>query len=507
MGIIIRQSVKSSVVNIFGVALAGLSSLFIYPLYTEVYGLYSFLFNMATLLIPLASLGLIGSIVKFFPRFKTKDNKNNGFLRLAIVAFVIMYASFLTIFLLFKENISLWARNIGLDKNGIMLEYFPVILTLCGLLILLYSFIMYASNYKRIVVPQIISQLGMKLFLPITILACAAYSLSLHTFSYLIVGFYIFTIIALLFYLNHLNVLKFAKIDLSFLKKSEKKEMINYKLFSSLNHFGSMVAFRIDGIMIPMMLSLSSNGIYALMLFMSSVIEIPAIAIKNISTPIISACWQEKDFEQIKTIYKKAALNSTIPAIAIICFLWFSFNSISAISANESKFLLGKFAFLFLAVAKLIDSITSINDQIIVYSPKYKYNLIFILVLGIINITLNYYLINEHGIMGAAAATCFAYLVYNTTKLIFVYSNFNIHPFSKNLFLTILLGAFLTLVLWLLHTYLPINNIFIALSVNVFIIALIYFVPIFQLKVSDDINNTLLFILNKIKNVANRKLD
>jgi len=299
-------------------------------------------------------------------------------------------------------------------------------------------------------------------------------------------------------YLIYLGVFKVPKPNWRFLKPSFKKEIFNYSVFSSWNHLGSMLAFRIDTVMIPIMLSFNSNGIYAIMLFLSNVIEMPARGVKSIASPIISEAWEKGDLEEIKSIYKKSGLNLIIPGVAILIFIWFSFDGIASISSKPEKILLGKYAFLFLGIGKLFDLMTSVNDQIIIYSPKYKYNLVFILILGICNIILNYHLIDEYGITGAAIASCFAFAVYNIFKIIFIYIQYSMQPFTVALLKVLIVGVLLAS---LLH-FSPINqSSFVDIFVNGCIIVLLYFPIIYKLNISPDFNKLCNIVINKIRSV------
>ena len=106
--------------------------------------------------------------------------------------------------------------------------------------------------------------------------------------------------------------------------------------------------------------------------------------------------------------------------------------------------------FLFPCIAKLFDMVTSINSFILIYSKYYKYNLIFLLVLALMNIVFNYYFITMYGIVGAAFGTMLSVFIYNIIKLIFIQMKFMINPFSKStlsifliLIITVLIGRYL----------------------------------------------------------------
>jgi len=369
MGIIVRQSVKTTIFNFIGVGISALSTLFIYPLHDEIYGFAQFLIATATLFVPFASIGLINIIIKFYPKFKTKDFSNQGMLSMLFIGFVFIFSLFLFTFLIFRNPLMDGLKDLGFDSNSIIPPYITVIIIITATIIFKDILIAYSTSDKRIVVPQIISQLGLKMFLPIVVLLSGIYGWTKIDFAFSLIAFYFLVGLLLVFYPKYLGVFKLVKPNWDFIKTSDRKEIFAYGMFTSFNQLGAGLAFRIDAIMIPMLLSFSNGGIYAMMLFLSNVIDIPARAVRSIAAPIISESWNSGDMQEIKTIYKKSALNLAIPGIAILLLIWFSFDSIASISSDPSKLLAGKFAFLFLGIGKLFDLFTSVNDQIIVYSP------------------------------------------------------------------------------------------------------------------------------------------
>ena len=82
MGIIIRQSIKGSIVTYAGSFLGFLTTAFVvtYFLTPEQFGLTRVLFEAAFLISVFVQLGLSSSAIKFFPQFKTEDGHNHGFI-------------------------------------------------------------------------------------------------------------------------------------------------------------------------------------------------------------------------------------------------------------------------------------------------------------------------------------------------------------------------------------------------------------------------------------------
>ncbi|MDB9806192.1 polysaccharide biosynthesis C-terminal domain-containing protein, partial [Crocinitomicaceae bacterium] len=87
------------------------------------------------------------------------------------------------------------------------------------------------------------------------------------------------------------------------------------------------------------------------------------------------------------------------------------------------------------------DFFGGINGHIFLSSKKYKYDVIFTLVLLVNVATLNYFLIPLYGIAGAAISTSVALVVYNLARMIYVYFAFGLHPLERSQL--ILLALFL----------------------------------------------------------------
>jgi len=486
MGIIKRQGIKTTLVNFIGAFIGGLAVLFVYSLDNEIYGYAQWLYSTAYLILPFATLGILSLIVKYYPAYNSEGTKNyNGFLSLIILLLVAVFSLFLICWSVFKPFlVSLLDR---LNMNGALLEtnqHFIIILV--GILILLYFAVYQASNKLRIFVPAIIWQLGYKIFLPLLVLAYVYYGFTQSQFAYAIILFYGVATLLLFLYLIAIKGLKFGKIkkptpDFSF------KEMGKYSLFGSLNQLSSGFAFRLDAIMIPLFIDMTNNGFYGKTLFIANVVEMPTRAITQIAGPIISKAWKEDDLEEIDKVYKKASNNLFLIGVFLFLVIWYVLDDLIGISADPTSFPKARMIFLFLAGAKLIDMLTSVNTQIIIYSKKYKYNLAFLVLLGISNVILNIKLIPEYQILGAAIATGISLAAYNLIKIIFIYKSYKLQPFTPQNLKSLVLLVTLALLFYVLpFDFNPIVNIILKVA-----LLSLLFVPIaYFWNISEDVNQT-----------------
>lgn len=489
MGVIQRQAIKNFIVSYLGVLIGAISVLFIYSREdaTATYGFAQFLTAMASLFLPFAGFGTTLIAVKYFPVFKSDDKGDNGFLSFLVLFFCFTFLVFFSVFTIFQDVIFSFLENYKVDRNGILSENKNIVFLILFFNGLIIIFSNYCSNYMRIVVPEIIHNLGYKIWLPVLILCFVFGVVPLEYVGQSVLLFHIIALVLLVGYTNHIGALSFRLPNLTLLK-SLRKEMSQFALYSGFNSIGNSLAFRIDSIMIAMMLGFKECGIYLLILFMAVVIEKPTSSIIKIASPIISKAWNENNTIEIDSIYKKSSLNLLIIGIPIFLLIWFSLIDIDAISAGRKNFYEGRYVFLLLGMAKLVDMATSVNSQIIYYSKKYKYGLLFILFMGVLNIILNYNFISEYGLVGAAMASFLAMLVFNLIKLIFIKVSFDLQPFTINILKLFLLGFMLYVTLYLLPDF---SNPIINMIKNGLIICVLYFPAIFIVKISPDINNIL----------------
>lgn len=502
MGIIKSEGIKNTALSYAGVVIGSLSALLIYPLDREVYGLAAFLYSTAFFLLPFASFGVSSAITKFFPKFKTqKSNHNNGFLFLILTTGIAGYLVFLTLFLFFKNFFFSLLSKVGLAKASLPDNYI-LILSLLFVLLMIYIFTFFLNNYHKTVVPSFFQNFLYKIFLPIIVFLHYIKFISTASFSLAVVLFFAFVGLALIIYTVRQGYFNLKPVTKGFVTASLKKEIRNYLSFSSFNIIGHTLAFRIDMVMVAMMLGFSMNGTYGILFTLASTIDIPNKSIIQIASPVISASWEKNNIKEINTIYKQSSLNLITFGVFLFLGVWLCMDSLLDLSTNTSALAEVKYIFLFLGLAKLVDMITSVNTQIIIFSKYYKYNLIFILLLGAINVVSNYILIGKYNVVGAAIATFVAMLIYNIAKLIFIYFKMGLHPFSFNTFKAIAIGLFAYTIAY----YIPvIENPFTNILFKGSVFSFIYLPTILYLNIAPDITQLYQETLRKTAAFVMRK--
>ena len=490
MGVIKRQSIKQSIVNYLAVGVAAISTIFIYPLDKEAYGLAQFVISTALLCMPFIMLGISGATIRFFPKFQEDQKGGQGFLFFMLLGVGVGALVFILLWLLFREKI----LAIYAECPEIYRRFFPHIITIAILMAFLQLFITYSSNFKRIVIPAMLQNL-IKLSLPILILLFVFDQIDENGIINGIALTYIIALLLGILYVAYLKELKW-KPDFSWFTKKRRKEIGTFALFSLGSGIGSVLAFRIDSIMISSLIDFESNGVYNIAAFIANVIAIPTAAIMQITAPIVSESFKEKDLNHVSFLYKQSSLNLMLAGLFLFVCIVASVEDLFSIMPKSEEMIGGFMIVLLIGAARVIDMATSINNHIINYSQYFRFSLVAILLLAVVNVFANYMLIPRFGIIGAAMASLGALAVFNLAKLLFIYWKFKIQPFSKKtIYLSVLAG-----VCFLIAFNLPATEVaLVDILIKSLVIAVIYLPAIYYLKISDEVNKLIDSVLGLVR--------
>lgn len=487
MGVIQRQGIKQSLVNYSAVVVAAISTILIYPQDLEVYGIARFVIDVGTFLGPFIMLGAGGVGIKFFPEFIHKEKENRGLLFILLMWIAFGSLLFTGLYFLFRIPVVEYYQNKYPQFEELIPTLIPVILVL-GIIVAFFTLmIQYSSNFKRIAIPSVFQSL-IKISLPILMLLYLGDWISLSFLIWGIIANFSIALVGMIVYLVSLDVFRIS-IDFSLFTSSKQKAMINFGLFYLLSSMGSVLAFKIDSIMISSLIDFKSNGIFAIAAFIGTAIAIPTNAIGQISSPIIAESFKRNDLKHIGFLYKEASINLLVIGLFLMICIVCSIEDLFTIMPNNNELLKHGFIIVTLVgISKLIDMATSVNSPIIYYSKYYKFGFISILLMAVFNIFTNLLLIPKFQIVGVAMATLLSLTLYNLSKLIFIWWKFKMQPFSfDTLKLLGIAGIVLAIVYFLPFTEIPLLNI----VIRSVIIGLLYVGLVYYTNISSQFNNLL----------------
>lgn len=437
MGVIKRQGFKQSIVTLAATALGAINTLLVYPMYLETteIGLLSFLISTAGLFAPFIGLGHQTFAIRYFPEFHANGKDDRGFLTFMLLGLTAGFLIFAPLLLYFSDTIIAYLPA----ESPLSARYFPFAVFFALLILLQTFFASYISNYKRIVIPSVLMQHA-KVTQPVLVILYFFSYISLNSLVWGLLFSYIASVLGMVAYLYSLSGLK-LQFNFSYFNRQRLREMYTFAAYGTLGSLGSVLATRIDIVMVTYLASEHQTGVYAIAVFIAGVIEIPLMALNKITAPIISAAFKNNDMAHVEELYKKSGLNLLIFGFALFLLIVLGLDNLFLFMKNGETFAAGKNAIILLGAAKLFDILTSVNGYIIGYSKYFRFNFYTMLILAGLNVVTNYFFITAFAISGAALATFVTVVIFNTLKGLYIWYRFKMHPFTPQTFWLLGIGT------------------------------------------------------------------
>ncbi len=478
MGIVIKQSIRSSIVAYLGVVIGYINVLWLYPYFltTEQVGLFRLIQSSAYLLATFGQIGLAQSLVKFFPELK----KNKGFLTAIITGGFFGFILLCGVSILFRGAITSYFSK----ESALFVDYFQVTIIISFLLINFSLLEAYSRSLLKIVIPTLLKDVGLRILTTVSLLL---YGFELINFKYLIFSLLIIystIVISLALHLKYKEGLSIS-LRFDFLKNGVWKRILNFGLFSLIGAGGTQIILQIDSIMISSAIGLEATGIYTIAFFIGVVIEMPKRAITQVSSALLSQSFNKGDMGAVKKLYQQTSINQMIIGALLFIGIWSNLDNIYSLIPNNEAYINGFNVVLFIALGKLSDMAFGTNGEIIVMSKFYRFNVVAVSILAIVTIVLNTLLIPIYGIDGAAIASFLAMLSFNILKCLFVWWKFKMQPFTLSTIKFVLIVGITIVVNQLIPN---LGNLYIDIIIRSAIITITLIGITYFLKVSNEIN-------------------
>ncbi|MGW8122137.1 oligosaccharide flippase family protein [Roseivirga echinicomitans] len=489
MGIVIKQSIRSSIVAYLGVLIGYVNVLWLFPYFLDAdqIGLFRLIQSSAFLMATFGQFGLGSALVKFYP--KLKDEK--GFVSAILFGGIIGFIIFTAFTFLFKSEITAYFSK----ESALFVEFFGITLLISFLLIQFQLLEAYCRSLLKIVIPTLIRDIQLRLSITALVVV---YALGFISFTGLIQWLLVVHLLLLVtvgVYLIRLKAFSFS-LNFKFLNKALFKQITTYALYMMIGAGGTQIVLQIDSIMVSGALGLEATGIYTIAFFIGVVIEMPKRSITQISAPLISQAFEKDDMAAVEKLYKQTSINQMIIGSLLLIGIWANLESLYSFIPNGEIYIQGINVVLFIGLGKLSDMVFGTNGEIIVMSKHYKFNVIAVSVLAVLTIALNLLLIPKYGIEGAAIASFLAMLTFNLSKFLFVWAKFKIQPFSLSSLKFLIIIAVVLLVNQMLPT---LDHVLLDMAVRSFMISVVLLGATVGLKISEEVNQVLANLIKRVK--------
>lgn len=480
MGIIVDQSVKGTIYTYLGVILGFVTTGILLPrIYsTDQIGLIKILPIYATVFAQFGTLGIDGVIIRLFPFFRNEEKKHHGFLSLTLIAGAIGFLISTALLLLLKP----WLIEIKIEKSSLFIEYIDWLIIIVFFQIFFTIFDGYYTALFNSAYGTFLKEVLQKVLIFILIVLYFLDVLDFHQFViYYIVAlslptlFILFTLIREKYFYLH--------TDFKFLKKELLISMGLMAGFSIFNGLTMTTILNVDTLMIEGMVGLGGVGIYLTCSSFGVLVSMPARSIYKIANIVSAQAWKNDDLKTIRDIYYKSCLTLFIIGMFIFLGIWSNIDNIFHII--DQRFISGKWVIFFVGLGFLIDMTTGANSSIIGTSKYYKVQSAFLIGLVVLAVIANLLLIPLFGISGAAIGGAISLAVLNIARFLFLYYKFNLQPFNVRFVYVALIGCVSYFISMLIP---PLPNFVLDIIVRSSLLTILFCIPIYSLKISEDIN-------------------
>lgn len=427
----------------------------------EFLGTINLIFSFVSIISIITVMGTQNGLTKYIPIYLEEPKKKKYITSIAFV-FVLLTSLILgsTVFI-FNDFI---ANIIFHDTN------LQIPIKISSFFIVIFSFVTYfqglAKGKYKITVFKFINEVFRKAIWLIFICGILVLKIKdvsipgtfLFVFSYLIgLGLMIYTI--------RVDVnLKYSTRDLY---PELRKAFFKFSFIVFLSLLCTTILTRIDTIMVGIFLPTKLVGKYALSAKISRLTKFILAAFNLAFTPYISKLYNEDNMKQLNRYY--STITKWIVILTIPLSLGFIFYAEPILNFFGPGYVVAELVLIYLTIAWFISSAVGANGLLLMLSDYEHIFLYDTLVLGLCNIILNYLLIQEYGINGAALASGISIAIFNILKVYQVKRYLGIFPYNK-LFITSVSKVFILnlVVYYFLQQYIT-NIIFIGLVILIMV--------------------------------------
>ncbi|WP_323173748.1 flippase [Natrialba sp. PRR66] len=406
---------------------------------TSLYGIYSFGNITLSISLIFTNLGTDRSILKFIPQFDGERKHQNQILGLA--ALTSTGASIVVAVGLYFAAPWITAMTLNRPLETDVIQYFALLLPVSTLTNSI------VSLFRSLELPKyhvLISQIVVPLTRLVSVGIAFVIGLSLlGTVAAIVVGSVIAFLIAIRLFL--------LKTKLRPRRGSSREMAVEFYDFSiplTLSKAGSFLANRVDVLMVGIFLTSSAVGIYNVATLIAGLLTLPLAGFNQLFPSIASQLYSERKLNELESIYCRVTRwTFTIALLMAIGAIVFRMEILTLFGED---FVAGHVVLVLFVFGQLTNATVGPSGYLLMMTDHQYVTLVNQWVLGVFNVGLNYILIQELGMIGAAVATASVLATVNLVRVgelwwlegLFPYS----HSFVKPLVAGVVAGVTMVMI-------------------------------------------------------------
>jgi O-antigen/teichoic acid export membrane protein len=494
VGIVIRQTVKSTISTITG-AVLGASIVFLQAKFIpeQEVGFIRLLTQLSVVVGVFIALGMQNTVAVYYHKFSQQPDKLQTLLFYAFAYPIALFLLLLLPYFLLDQHISNWFSEA--DKPFINAYYWTIpLFSLIWLLTYLMEQFLY-TNYKTAITSFLREFVIRVLNISIVVL----YIVSWINYTALIV-FWVLSFLIIL-----IMMFVFAKKTTSFkikyhkgaLSKLEHKEILYFAMFHLLLNLSSVMIGYVD------VMSLSvwdKDGLVSVAVYSTATYVINTMytlyrPMVLAAMPKLTEWYKANRVEDSQSLFLRTTISIQVVSSFVLLVV--------VMVANDVRLLLDPvyhdvaWLIILLALGRYVDMITGMTDVVLSISKYYKaffYLSLFIM----LSLAYMYYLtVPEWGVFGAAVSTTICIVVFNLLKYALVYKKLGFRCFNKQSFKVFVMVILSAGIVYLIP---QLANPILDAAVRCSVLVVVYGLLLLKLKPSQEIHSFLeTHILSRIK--------
>jgi len=492
MGVIQQQGTRSSIFLLIGFIIGAINTIFLFPkvFSQEEYGLTRAFIDTATILSSLATLGSLPVIYKFYPFYKSycRPKEND----LPFITGAICLFGFALICLtgyIFRDFI---IRKLG--KSPLFAENFNLIYPFTFLMLAYAWMEAFGWSFKKTVITNFLRETGIRIITTVLILLAAFEVISHGLFMNLFSLVYLIPVLILFMVLVSTRQWKF-NFKISKVTRRFKTKMLAFGLFVFGASFLNIASKTVDSFMIIGLKGLEQTAVFTIASYLVAFMDLPLRSINAIATPVLAESWKEKQYDQIMNIYHKSTVTLLVSGLLIYFGVLLCIQDLVSF-LNAEAWSEVPVIVAIMGLAKLIDLGTGVNGQIIGTSINWKFDFWTNVLLTLMAFPLNFFLIKEFGIVGAAVSNLAAMSIFNVIRFLFIYRKYGWQPYRFTHIKVMITGLLIFLLVWAIP---HLGNIYIDAIFRAVLFGGLYIPAMLRMNVSDDFNAVAARMWNRLK--------
>lgn len=486
MGIVQRQSIKNTIITFLGFGIGAINALFLYTHFLGKlhYGIVATVLSGANIMMPLMAFGAQNTLIRFFSSYKDQKERDEFLTFMLFLPLALIVPIGLGFYILYDDISQSW-----IQENPTLKPFFWLI-PIIGLFMAYFEvFYAWAKVHMQSVMGNFISEVLVRIIVMLLLIGVHFDWIAKDTFVYCVVLAYFAQMIAMKLYAISVKMPVFR-----FVIPKNVKEIIQYSFFIIVSGGVAVMLVDFDKVMIPQYKDISQNALYAVAIFISTVIAVPSRAMTQIIAPITAKLMTENKHDELNDLYKKSAINLQVIGGFIMILIFVNIKEMYQLIPEDYS---GGILVVFLiGLSKFYDVLLGNNNSIIVNTKHYRTVLLFGVFTVVLMIVLNMIFIPLYGIEGSAFATLITVMIYNTIKLIYVIKKMNLYPFTFKTLesLGILVLCFVLFYFWDFPFHSIIN-----IGLKSILVGILYVVLNYKIKISEEVNGVIETFLKKLK--------